>query len=57
VRNAIMAMLATALFIGACLLCSAGANSGIQHLVTAGYIFGFAGFALMIFVFVAVRKD
>ena len=57
VRNAIMAMLATALFIGACLLCSAGANSGIQHLVTAGYIFGFVGFALMIFVFVAVRKD
>ena len=40
VRSAIFAALATTLFLGACILCSAGAGVGNQPLVTAGYAFG-----------------
>ncbi len=57
VRNAILATLAAALFLGACLLCSAGASSGKQALINAGYFFGIMGFGLIIYVFLSVRKD
>ena len=57
VRNTIFALLAMALFIGACLLCSAGASSGMATLVNAGYCFGAIGFALMVYIFVTIRKD
>ncbi len=56
-RNVVLAMLAAALFLGACLLCSSGAGAGAQALVNMGYAFGAAGFALMVYVFVTVRKD
>ncbi len=56
-RNIILAILATALFLGACLLCSAGASASHQTLIGAGYAFGAVGFALMIYVFFTVRKD
>ncbi|MBR3160530.1 MAG: AarF/ABC1/UbiB kinase family protein [Atopobiaceae bacterium] len=57
VRNAILATLAAALFLGACLLCSAGASAGKQALINAGYFFGIMGFGLIIYVFLSVRKD
>ena len=57
VRSAIMAVLATALFLGACMLCSAGATSGMLALRNAGYFFGVLGFGLIIYVFMTVRKD
>ena len=56
-RNVVLAMLAAALFLGACLLCSSGAGAGAQALVNMGYAFGAAGFALMVYVFVTVRND
>ena len=57
VRSAIFAVLAATLFIGACILCSSGAGSGREVLVNAGYAFGAAGFALMIYVFATIRKQ
>ena len=57
VRNAIFAILATALFLGACILCSAGASAGNEALVSSGYAFGLVGFALMVYTFLAIRKD
>jgi hypothetical protein len=57
VRNIIFAMLATALFVGACLLCAAGAPAGNQALIGAGYAFGAVGFILMIFVFFTIKND
>ena len=56
-RNIILAILATALFIGACLLCSAGATASKETLVGAGYAFGAVGFVLMIYVFFTIRND
>ena len=56
-RNVVLAMLATALFLGACLVCSSGAGAERQALVNIGYVCGAAGFALMVYVFVTVRKD
>ncbi len=56
VRSAIFAAMATSLFLGTCLLCSAGASSGSQALVSAGYVFGILGFGLMLYVFVTIRK-
>ena len=57
VRNAILATLAAALFLGACLLCSAGASAGKQALINAGYFFGIMGFGLIVYVFLSIRKD
>ena len=57
VRNIILALLSMAVFLGACMLCSAGASSSNQGLITAGYAFGAVGFVLMINVFLTVRKD
>ena len=58
VRNVILALLACTLFIGACMLCAAGAETGGQWMLTgAGYGFGAVGFALMIYVFLTVRND
>jgi ubiquinone biosynthesis protein len=57
VRSAIFAALATALFLGACMLCSFGASAGKQALVNAGYFFGVIGFALMLYVFMTLRKS
>ena len=57
VRNIIFAMLATALFVGACLLCAAGAPVGNQALIGAGYAFGAVGFILMVFVFFTIKND
>ena len=57
VRSAIFAALATTLFIGACILCSAGAGVGNHALLNAGYFFGIIGFLLMIYVFMTVRKQ
>ena len=56
-RHVVLAMLATALFLGACLVCSSGAGAERQALVNIGYVCGAAGFALMVYVFVTVRKD
>jgi ubiquinone biosynthesis protein len=58
VRNVILALLACTLFIGACMLCAAGAETGGQWMLTgAGYGFGAVGFVLMIYVFLTVRND
>lgn len=57
VRNAVLAALATALFLGACVLCASGASAGKDVLLNAGYAFGCVGFGLMVYVFLAVRKD
>ena len=57
VRNIVLTLMAMALFLGACMLCSAGASSGTQSLVSAGFAFGAVGFILMVYVFLAVRKD
>lgn len=57
VRNIVLATLATALFLGACMLCSAGASATKDGLLGAGYAFGAVGFALMLYVFMTVRKD
>ncbi len=57
VRNIILSMLSTAIFIGACVLSAAGANAGNSGLIGAGYAFGAVGFILMIYVFMTVRKD
>ena len=57
VRNIVLALIAAALFLGACLLCSAGATSGNQVLLIAGYVFGAVGFVLMINVFFTVKND
>lgn len=57
VGNVVLAMMATALFLGACVLCSSGANAGKDALINAGYAFGAVGFGLMIYVFLTVRKD
>ena len=56
VRSAIFAALSTALFLGACILCSAGATAGSQALINAGYFFGITGFVLMLYVFMTIRK-
>lgn len=55
-RAAILASLAAALFLGACLLCSFGANAGNEVLVNAGYCFGGVGFAMIVYVCLTVRK-
>ena len=58
VRNVILALLVCTLFIGACMLCAAGAETGGQWMLTgAGYGFGAVGFVLMIYVFFTVRND
>lgn len=57
VRNVIFAIMATALFLGACVLCSSGANAGHSAVLHAGYAFGAIGFALMVYVFITIRKD
>ena len=57
VRSAIFAALATALFLGACILCSAGATAGSRALINAGYFFGIVGFVLMVYVFTSVIKN
>ncbi len=58
VRNVVLALLACTLFIGACMLCAAGAEMGGQWMLTgAGYGFGAVGFALMVYVFLTVRND
>lgn len=57
VRSAIFAALATTLFLGACILCSAGATAGKTALVNGGYFFGIIGFALMLYVFMSLRKS
>lgn len=57
VRNVIFAIMATALFLGACVLCSSGANAGHSTVLHAGYAFGAIGFALMVYVFITIRKD
>ncbi len=57
VRNVVMALLAMALFIGACMLCSAGATAGQDQLLGAGYAFGAVGFVLMVYVFFTVKND
>jgi ubiquinone biosynthesis protein len=56
VRSAIFTAIATALFVGACLLCSFGAAADKQALVNGGYFFGILGFVLMIYVFMIMRK-
>lgn len=56
-RNLMITLMALALFMGACTLCSAGATSGREYLINAGYAFGAVGFGLMVCVFLAVRKD
>ena len=56
VRHVVMATLAAALFLGACLLCSAGANAGNMPLLGAGYAFGAVGFIAMVFIFLEVMK-
>lgn len=57
VRNVILALLSMAIFLGACVLCSSGAAASRDALVNAGYAFGAIGFALMINVFISVRKS
>ena len=57
VRNIVLALIAAALFLGACMLCSAGATSGNQVILGAGYAFGAVGFVLMISVFFTVKND
>ena len=57
VRNIILAILAAALFVGACMLCSAGATASNQALIGAGYAFGAVGFVLMVYVFLTVKND
>ena len=57
VRNIILAILSTAIFLGACMLCSAGANAVNSTLLSAGYAFGAVGFALMLYVFFSVKND
>ena len=57
VRNIVLTTMAAALFLGACVLCSAGANMGKDALVNAGYAFGAIGFAFMIHIFLVVRND
>jgi ubiquinone biosynthesis protein len=56
-RNVVLTIIAASLFLGACLLCSSGATAGNDALIGAGYAFGAVGFVLMIYIFVAVRKD
>ena len=55
-RNLMLTLMALALFMGACTLCSAGASSGNGHLLNAGYAFGSVGFVFMIFVFLSIRE-
>ncbi len=57
VRSVVLAILAAALFLGACLLCAFGASTNQTHLVGTGYTLGVIGFALMIYVFFTVQKD
>lgn len=57
VRNIIFAILATALFLGACMLCSTGAGVGKDALLHAGYFFGIIGFGLMLFIILSIRND
>jgi hypothetical protein len=57
VRNAILTAIATALFLGACLLASAAVGAGNQPMLVASYIFGGTGFVLMVHLFFTVRKD
>ncbi len=57
VRNVVLALLSCALFIGACMLCSAGAGASQTALTGAGYAFGCAGFILMVYVFIGVKND
>ena len=57
VRNIVLAMLAMALFLGACVLCASGAAASKDVLVNAGYVFGTVGFALMVYVFFTVKND
>lgn len=56
-RNVILALLAMALFLGACMLCSAGATASGQALLNAGYFFGVLGFVLMVYVFFTIKND
>lgn len=56
-RNVILTMMAMALFLGACVLCASGASAAKEALVNAGYAFGAIGFALMIYVSMAVKGD
>ncbi len=56
-RNVVFALMAASLFLGACVLCSAGATAGNDALVGAGYAFGAVGFVLMVYIFVTIRKD
>lgn len=60
VKNVVLALMACALFVGACVLCFAGVGSaaGSSNAFTgAGFAFGAVGFALMVYVFLTVRKD
>lgn len=57
VRNIVLTTMAAALFLGACILCSAGAELSKEALVNAGYAFGAIGFAFMIHIFLVVRND
>ena len=56
-HKAILAALATALFLGACMLCSAGTIANVQPLSAAGYIFGLLGFLLILYVFITIKRD
>ena len=57
VRMIVLTSLAVALFLGACILCLAGAsNEGGGHLIGSGYISGVLGVVLMVYVFLNVQK-
>ena len=57
VRNVVMSFMAAALFVGACMLCSAGATANQASLLGAGYAFGAVAFVFMVFIYLNVKND
>ncbi len=57
VRNVVLALISCALFVGACMLASAGVGATQGHIMGVGYAFGAIGFLLMIYLFVGVKND
>ena len=56
VKNLVLTIIAAALFLGACLLCLAGAQGEQLALLGAGYAFGAVGFVLMVIIYLDIRK-